>query len=179
MAFPRKLKELCTPAYIYFLLSMAGIVISVVQNLGDNRRYVMGMYSTRVPNTIVVFIVKMIYIFFWTWMLNLMCRDGHKEIAWFLVLVPFILLFVIMALLFVNIEGNENMCMTTTKEALDRAHAEYTTCISTNATNPTMCAEKKTALVSAQKAYDDCLNAQNGTPVTSVPTNAPIPPMIN
>jgi hypothetical protein len=34
--------------------------------------------------------------------LNLICKDGHKEIAWFLVLIPFILLFVIMGLVMVN-----------------------------------------------------------------------------
>jgi hypothetical protein len=43
-----------------------------------------------------VFIVKLIYIFFWTWILNLMCKDGHSEISWFLVLLPFILYFLIL-----------------------------------------------------------------------------------
>jgi hypothetical protein len=43
-----------------------------------------------------VFVVKVIGILFWTWILNLMCKDGHKEIAWFLVLLPFVLLFFMM-----------------------------------------------------------------------------------
>ncbi len=96
MAFPKKLKELCTPAFLYFVLSMLGVLVSVVQNLGNSRRYSLGMLSTRVPSTFLVFIVQIIYILFWTWVLNLMCKDGHKEIAWFLVLIPFILLFLIM-----------------------------------------------------------------------------------
>ena len=54
------------------------------------------MLSARVPSTFLVFVVKIIYILFWTWVLNLMCKDGHKEIAWFLVLIPFILLFLVM-----------------------------------------------------------------------------------
>jgi hypothetical protein len=40
--------------------------------------------------------VKVVYIMFWTWVLNLMCKDGHTGIAWFLVLLPFVLLFVIL-----------------------------------------------------------------------------------
>jgi hypothetical protein len=96
MAFPKKLKELCTPAFLYFSLAMLGVLVSVVQNLGNSRRYNLGMLSARVPSTFLVFVVKIIYILFWTWVLNLMCKDGHKEIAWFLVLIPFILLFLLM-----------------------------------------------------------------------------------
>ncbi len=96
MAFPRKLKELCTPAFLYFVLAMLALVINVFQNLGNRRKYNLGMLSTRVPSTFLVFVVNFIYILFWTWILNLMCKDGHKEIAWFLVLIPFILLFLIM-----------------------------------------------------------------------------------
>jgi hypothetical protein len=102
MAFPKTLKELCTPAYVYFILSAIGIIMSVVQNLGNKNVYKMGMFSARVPSTILVFLVKIVYILFWTWILNLICKDGHKEIAWFLVLIPFILLFVIMGLVMVN-----------------------------------------------------------------------------
>ena len=96
MAFPKKLKQLCTPAFLYFVLSILGVLVSVVQNLGNSRRYNLGTLSTPVPSTFLVFVVKIIYILFWTWVLNLMCKDGHKEIAWFLVLIPFILLFLIM-----------------------------------------------------------------------------------
>jgi len=98
MAFPKKLKELCTPACLYVTLSMFALLVSVFQNLGNSRRFNLGMLSARVPSTLLVFVVNLIYILFWTWVLNLMCKDGHKEIAWFLVLIPFILLFVIMGL---------------------------------------------------------------------------------
>ena len=102
MAFPKTLKELCTPAYVYFILSVIGIIASVIQNMGNKNVYKMGMFSARVPSTMLVFLVKIIYVLFWTWILNLICKDGHKEIAWFLVLIPFILLFVIMGLVMIN-----------------------------------------------------------------------------
>ena len=96
MAFPRKLKELCTPAFLYFVLAMLGVLVSIVQNLGNRNKYCLGRLTARVPSTFLVFIVKIIYILFWTWILNLMCKDGHKGIAWFLVIAPFILLFLLM-----------------------------------------------------------------------------------
>jgi len=102
MAFPKTLKELCTPAYVYFILSVIGIIASVIQNMGNKNVYKMGMFSARVPSTMLVFLVKIVYVLFWTWILNLICKDGHKEIAWFLVLIPFILLFVIMGLVMIN-----------------------------------------------------------------------------
>ena len=98
MAFPNKLSQLCTPAYIYFIISVLMLVIAAVQNMGNKNKYTLGMFSCNVPSCIMVFIIKVIYILFWTWILNLICRDGHMGIAWFLVLLPFILLFVILGL---------------------------------------------------------------------------------
>jgi hypothetical protein len=96
MAFPKSVKQLCTPAYIYFLLSVIGIIIAIIQNVGNSGVYCLGSMSVPVSSTIMVFVVKVIGILFWTWILNLMCKDGHKEIAWFLVLLPFVLLFFMM-----------------------------------------------------------------------------------
>ena len=61
-----------------------------IQNMGNSRIFCLGNFSCRVPSTIAVFIFKLVYILFWTWILNLMCKDGHTNIAWFLVLLPFI-----------------------------------------------------------------------------------------
>jgi hypothetical protein len=94
MAFPSKLRQLCTPAYVYFILSVLMIVVAAFQNMGNNGRYTLGMFSCMVPSCVLVFALKIVYILFWTWVLNLMCKDGHSEIAWFLLLLPFVLLFV-------------------------------------------------------------------------------------
>lgn len=100
--FPKSLKELCTPALIYFIISIVALVMVLLQNLGNTHSYHVGTFSCRVPNTSAVFIVKLIYILFWTWILNLICKDGHSEISWLLILLPWILLFVIMGLLMLN-----------------------------------------------------------------------------
>jgi len=100
--FPQSLKELCTPAQVYFIISMLALVILLIQNLGHNNSYHIGSFSCRVPSTILVFIIKLIYILFWTWVLNLICKDGHTTISWLLVLLPWILLFVIIGLIMLN-----------------------------------------------------------------------------
>jgi len=101
--FPKSLKELCSPALIYFIISIIALVIILLQNLGDNTSYNLGTFSCKVPNTAVVFIIKLIYILFWTWILNLICKDGHTNISWLLILLPWLLLFVIMGLVMLNI----------------------------------------------------------------------------
>jgi hypothetical protein len=100
--FPKKLKELCTPAFLYFVISIASLVLVLLQNLGNANSYHVGSFSCRVPNTTMVFIIKFIYILFWTYVLNLICKDGHTELSWLLVLLPWILLFVMMGILMLN-----------------------------------------------------------------------------
>ena len=100
--FPKKLKELCTPSLLYFVISIIGLVLVFLQNLGNTNSYHVGSFSCRVPNTTLVFIIKFIYILFWTYVLNLICKDGHTELSWLLVLLPWLLLFVIMGILILN-----------------------------------------------------------------------------
>jgi hypothetical protein len=102
MAFPKKIKELCAPAMLYFVISIIAFIVSLIQNLGNNDSYHVGDFSCRVPNTLLVFIIKLIYILFWTWILNLICKDGYTFISWLLILFPFILLFVIIGLIMLN-----------------------------------------------------------------------------
>ena len=100
--FPKTLKELCTPAMIYFVISMIALIMVLFQNLGNNNSYNVGSFSCRVPNTALVFIVKLIYVLFWTYVLNLICKDGHTGLSWLLVLLPWILLFVMICILMFN-----------------------------------------------------------------------------
>jgi hypothetical protein len=100
--FPTSVKELCTPAYLYFFISIFSLAIILLQNLGNSDSYTMGSFSCRVPSTTLVFIIKLIYILFWTWVLNLICKDGHTGVSWLLVLFPFILLFVMIGLIMIN-----------------------------------------------------------------------------
>lgn len=102
MSFPKKLKDLCAPSMLYFMISIIAFFVALFQNLGNTDMYLLGDFSCKVPSTILIFIVKLIYILFWTWILNLICKDGYTAISWLLVLFPFILLFVIIGLILLN-----------------------------------------------------------------------------
>lgn len=96
------LKKICSPAILYFVVSIIGLVIILFQNLGNTNSYHVGNFSCRVPNTVLVFIIKFVYIIFWTYVLNLICKDGHVGLSWLLVLLPWIFLLSIMVLLMLN-----------------------------------------------------------------------------
>jgi hypothetical protein len=100
--FPKSLKDLCTPSLVYFVVSIFALVMILLQNLGNTQHYTVGSFSCRVPNTTIIFIFKFIYVLFWTYILNLICRDGHSTLSWLLVLFPFILLFLIIGIVMVN-----------------------------------------------------------------------------
>lgn len=102
MAFPKSFKELCAPSMTYFVISIFVLIVMVIQNLGNSNSYNLGSFRCRVPNTTIVFIIKLIYILFWTYILNLICKDGHTTLSWLLILFPFILLFLIIGLVMLN-----------------------------------------------------------------------------
>ena len=98
-------KKLCTPAFFYLVVSVVIFVIIAIQNLGNTTKYCVGDYECALPNTFMIFIFKAIYILFWTFILNSLCKAGYKEVSWFIVLLPLILLFIILGLIIVTYSG--------------------------------------------------------------------------
>jgi len=91
------LKDVCTPAMVYFLISMVSIILIGMQNLGNSGQYCVGSFSCNTPSVMAVFLVKIVYVLFWTWLLNIICKSGYETVSWVIVLLPFLLLFVIVA----------------------------------------------------------------------------------
>jgi len=103
MPFPTSIRGLCTPSKLYFLISMMGIAVILFQNIGNHQhRYDLGCFSCNVPSTMAMFIAKILYVLFWTWVLNLICKDGYSTISWLLVLMPFLLMFVLIGLVMIQ-----------------------------------------------------------------------------
>ena len=96
------LKNLCSPSYVYLVLSTIALVMMAFQNYGNMNVYCLGSYSCVVSSTLLIFLIKIVYVLFWTWILNLMCRAGATTFSWLLVLFPFILFF---AIIFVSMIG--------------------------------------------------------------------------
>ena len=84
-------KNLCTPAYLYFLISVIALLGILVQNLEGGSTYKVGGYQAEVGNVPMVFIGKVIYVLFWTVVLDALCKTGYKNLSWLLILFPFIL----------------------------------------------------------------------------------------
>lgn len=95
------IKKLCTPAYVYLVISVIAIVSLMFQNSGNVDVYCIGNYECPVPNTALIFFVEFLYVAFWTFVLDSICKAGHKQFSWFLVLFPFILFFVLLGLMIV------------------------------------------------------------------------------
>lgn len=98
------LRKLCTPSYIYLVVSAIALVVMLYQNIGNVDKYCLGSYSCTVSSTALIFIIKAIYILFWTWILNLICRAGAPGVAWFVLLLPVILMFVLLAMMMISHE---------------------------------------------------------------------------
>jgi len=96
------LKNLCLPAQVYLIISAIALIIIGFQNYGNSNIYCLGMYSCNTSSLSLIFILKTLYVLFWTWVLNIICRGGAPGVAWFLVLLPYILFFILIGLLMIT-----------------------------------------------------------------------------
>lgn len=90
--------KMCTPAKVYLVISTIVLILMGLQNVGNNTQYCAGDYSCAVSSIAVVFIIKMLYVVFWTWVLNLICNAGGSIVSWVLVLFPLLLMFLLIGL---------------------------------------------------------------------------------
>lgn len=91
------LKDMCSPAHFYLIVSIIAWVLMAIQNASNSHVYCIGNYSCSTTSTFSIFIFKLVYIIFWTWLLNIICKSGYTYVSWALVLIPYILLFLIIA----------------------------------------------------------------------------------
>jgi hypothetical protein len=101
MGFKRQFSNLCGPALFYFLISMIAVIICILQNIGNKNNCKIGNMNIK-GNKFMIFLFKIVFILFWTWVLALICRAGYKGISWFLVLFPFIMMIFVSILVVEN-----------------------------------------------------------------------------
>jgi len=75
MKLGKTLSELCTPAFIYLAISLFTILVALFNG-----------------TKIIMVLGKTAFVVFWTFILNLLCKNGYKSFSWFLVLLPYVLL---------------------------------------------------------------------------------------
>ena len=91
-----KIQSLCTPALIFFVISVFSLFVMIFDNLENTHSYCFGYVSCTVANTSTIFIVEILFLVFWTWVLNFICSRGYVNFAWFILLFPYILLFALL-----------------------------------------------------------------------------------
>jgi hypothetical protein len=96
------LRKMCTPATIYFVISLFFLILIGVSNLKETDRLCVGDYSCYVGNNTLVFLLNAVYILFWTFILDLMCKNGYASLSWFVLLLPFLLSLFLLAFMLFN-----------------------------------------------------------------------------
>ena len=92
MQVMKYIRSLCTPAFVYFVISAISYFWMVMQNVGNTNKFCLGGKSCEIPSTIGLFVVQALYIGFWVFILNLLCQKGYKSVSWFILLLPLIIL---------------------------------------------------------------------------------------
>jgi len=83
-------------------MSTVAIVMMALQNMGNTQVYCVGAYSCPTSSIVAIFLLKAVYVLFWTWLLNIMCKSGYETVAWVLVFLPFLVMFILIALMFIS-----------------------------------------------------------------------------
>ncbi len=92
------IKKLCTPARIYFVLSIFTLLVMIFSNRKNDSTFCMGEFECPVDNLFLIYIVKLAYLLFVTIILDSLCKNGYKSISWFLLFLPLLFYFVVLGL---------------------------------------------------------------------------------
>jgi hypothetical protein len=71
------LPTLCTPALIYFVISLILLIVNSIKGFN-----------------IISFLTKGLFIILWSLLLNFICNMGLSIVSWILVFLPFITMFI-------------------------------------------------------------------------------------
>ena len=100
----KNIDSLCQPAFLYFLISVISMVAMMIQNLTKGKNVLcLGEYQCTTATAPFVFLAEGVYILFWTKIIDILCKRGMTNIAWFLVLFPYILMFILIGLFMLNL----------------------------------------------------------------------------
>jgi H+/Cl- antiporter ClcA len=105
MTLTSYLRSLCTPAYVYLCIGAISILATIIQNIGDQSRLCVGNFECEVEHVGFVLVAQGLYVAFWTFVLSSICKAGHRRVAWFLVLIPFILGAILLAMFMISRPG--------------------------------------------------------------------------
>jgi len=100
-------QELCTPAKVYITLAVV-YMIGAYFSMNEFSNFMQVNQSKLHPSlnslnfsvsksTNGVTLANILFTLLWTWVLNRLCSAGYIRVSWFLVLFPYLLLFLVIA----------------------------------------------------------------------------------
>jgi hypothetical protein len=92
MEISKTLESLCTPSYLYLTISLLSIFTIFACNYNNNN-YCLGSLKSNFSNSPYYYVYKIIYVLLVTYVLNQLCQRGYGNISWFILLFPYILMF--------------------------------------------------------------------------------------
>ena len=99
--------SLCTPAQFYLGISILAVLSQCFQNIGNPNVFACGIMKANSPiNNVFYIVFEVLYVLGWTYLLNILCKKGHKQLSWLLVLLPFIAMFVLIGLIIFALQHN-------------------------------------------------------------------------
>ena len=75
----KEFSKLCTPAKIYFVIAVISCIFALFNGMG-----------------VFAVIVKLFFAFIWTFILSWLCEKGYKNLSWFLVLLPYVMILLVL-----------------------------------------------------------------------------------
>ncbi len=95
--------NLCTPAYVYLVLSIILLIVMFCQNMYNGVNvFCLGSQQCNITDSTNIYLIKIVLIIFWTWVLNIICKEVTPTISWLLILFPFVVFFIFMGSVFVG-----------------------------------------------------------------------------
>ena len=105
----KRIRSLCTPAQVYFFISIISILGILGQNVMASNTFRVGLYSVQSPiSNLWFFAIKVIGILIWSFILDYLCNSGWKGMAWFLVLLTIVFMFVIIGAIMLVLIGHKH-----------------------------------------------------------------------
>jgi len=95
-----KVKDLCKPAYVYFIMAVIHILMYSYMIIEKTRGFNIQEYN---HYSLMGLILQIVFSLFWVWALNTLCKwkPNGEKVAWFFVLLPFIFI----GLIIIGISG--------------------------------------------------------------------------
>lgn len=109
--------DLCKPSQYYLVFAVVGLVLTITFNV------LIGAACGKIANTF-TFMTQLLYIFFWTFVLNKICEKGYRNFSWFLFLLPLVSTSIVITITFMTVYLGIDIFKAVKKEAKDEKEEE-------------------------------------------------------